>query len=149
MTLDYTHIISALPYDRPFLFVDEILESDENSIRGSYTFREDEYFYAGHFRHKAVTPGVILTECMAQIGLVCLIYCRHYSQGSEVPAMALSETAILFERPVYPGEKVIVHSQLIYCRLGKLKCEVRMENRVAERICRGTIAGIILKEGYA
>jgi 3-hydroxyacyl-[acyl-carrier-protein] dehydratase len=34
-------IIIRLPYSKPFLFVDELLDVNENSITGSYTFKED------------------------------------------------------------------------------------------------------------
>ncbi len=65
-------IISKLPYSKPFLFVDELLHIDENRVEGTYTFDENLDFYKGHFKDNPITPGVILTEVMAQIGLVCL-----------------------------------------------------------------------------
>jgi 3-hydroxyacyl-[acyl-carrier-protein] dehydratase len=65
-------IISKLPYSKPFLFVDEIISINENGVEGHFTFDENLDFYKGHFEHYPVTPGVILTETMAQIGLVCL-----------------------------------------------------------------------------
>ena len=37
---------------------------------GAYRFREDEFFYRGHFPGRPITPGVILIETMAQIGVV-------------------------------------------------------------------------------
>ncbi|RZM23479.1 MAG: beta-hydroxyacyl-ACP dehydratase, partial [Pedobacter sp.] len=61
-------ILSHLPYTEPFLFVDELLDIDENGATGTFTFREDLDFYKGHFKDHPVTPGVILTETMAQIG---------------------------------------------------------------------------------
>ncbi|MBT8319592.1 MAG: hydroxymyristoyl-ACP dehydratase, partial [Gramella sp.] len=60
-------ILDQLPYSKPFLFVDEILEVNDNSISGTFTFSKDLDFYRGHFSGNPVTPGVILTECMAQI----------------------------------------------------------------------------------
>ena len=65
-------IISLLPYQKPFLFVDGIDEISETAVQGYYTFKKHESFYKGHFKNNPITPGVILTECMAQIGLVCL-----------------------------------------------------------------------------
>jgi 3-hydroxyacyl-[acyl-carrier-protein] dehydratase len=65
-------IISKLPYSKPFLFVDELLQINENGVEGTYTFDGNLDFYKGHFKDYPVTPGVILTETMAQIGLVCL-----------------------------------------------------------------------------
>jgi 3-hydroxyacyl-[acyl-carrier-protein] dehydratase len=61
-----------LPYAKPFLFVDDISHIDENGVEGNYTFDENLDFYKGHFKDNPVTPGVILTEVMAQIGVVCL-----------------------------------------------------------------------------
>ena len=70
--MEKTDIISNLPYSKPFLFVDEIICIDENGVEGEYTFDENLDFYKGHFNENPVTPGVILTEVMAQIGVVCL-----------------------------------------------------------------------------
>jgi len=63
-------IIAKLPYRHPFLFVDEIIEVDDDGITGSYWFDPELDFYKGHFIDHPITPGVILTETMAQIGLV-------------------------------------------------------------------------------
>ena len=38
-------IIQLLPYQKPFLFVDELTNLEEEGITGNYTFRKDEYFY--------------------------------------------------------------------------------------------------------
>ena len=65
-------ILAKLPYSKSFLFVDEILHIDENGVKGTFRFDENLEFYKGHFVNNPVTPGVILTEVMAQIGLVCL-----------------------------------------------------------------------------
>jgi 3-hydroxyacyl-[acyl-carrier-protein] dehydratase len=40
---------------------------------GRSLYDENLDFYKGHFEHHPVTPGVILTETMAQIGFV-LVY---------------------------------------------------------------------------
>ena len=63
-------ILMAVPQQAPFRFIDDILEVDERRITGGYRFREDEYFYRGHFPGRPVTPGVILIEAMAQTGVV-------------------------------------------------------------------------------
>lgn len=145
--MDTSVIIAKLPYSKPFLFVDEILEVDGEHIIGRYTFKEDEYFYLGHFRDHPVTPGVILTECMAQIGLVSFgIYLLSGEVGKD-SQVAMSSTDIDFLKPVYPGETVTVYSEKIYYRFNKLKCKVSMKNDEGERVCSGTISGmLILKE---
>lgn len=137
-------IIFKLPYARPFLFVDELLHIDENGAEGTFVFSGDLDFYKGHFKDNPVTPGVILTETMAQIGVVCLgIYLlgNDFNSDSKI-ALTSSETEFL--KPVYPNEKVTVVSEKVYFRFGKLKCRVRMFNANNEEVCRGTIAGMII-----
>ncbi len=137
-------IISKLPYSKPFLFVDEILQSNENGVEGTYTFDENLNFYKGHFKDNPVTPGVILTEVMAQIGLVCLgIFLLNDSFNINT-SIALTSTGIDFLKPVFPNEKVTVISKKVYFRFGKLKCKVIMKNDKGEEVCTGTIAGMIV-----
>ncbi|MBD3581010.1 3-hydroxyacyl-ACP dehydratase FabZ family protein [Flavobacterium selenitireducens] len=136
-------ILARLPYADPFLFVDELIEIDENGAKGAFIFRETLDFYKGHFPENPVTPGVILTECMAQIGLVCLgifLLNEHFNTKSSI---ALTSTEIEFLKPVFPGERVVVQSTKKYFRFGKLKCEVEMRNENDEIVCNGVIAGIL------
>ncbi len=136
-------IISKLPYSKPFLFVDELLHIDENGVEGTYTFDENLDFYKGHFRDNPITPGVILTEAMAQIGLVCLGIYLLNDEFNTTTSIALTSTEIEFLKPVFPNEKVKIISEKMYFRFGKLKCKVSMKNKKGEEVCSGTIAGII------
>ena len=136
-------IISNLPYSKPFLFVDEILNIDENGVEGSYTFDASLDFYKGHFKDNPITPGVILTEVMAQIGLVCLGLFLLNNTLSKNNVIALTSTNIEFLKSVFPNEKVIVISEKIFFRFGKLKCKVKMINERKEEVCNGLISGIV------
>jgi len=143
-------ILAQLPYGKSFQFVDELLHVDENEIKGSFTFSESLSFYESHFKNHPVTPAVILTETMAQIGLVCFgIYLLKDSGIQGSPSVAMTSNAIDFLKPVYPGEKVTVSSEKIYFRFNKLSCKVKMENAAAEVVCRGTISGMLISEGNA
>jgi 3-hydroxyacyl-[acyl-carrier-protein] dehydratase len=138
-------IISLLPYEKPFFFVDTLTEVSENSVIGDYTFKEDEYFYKGHFKNNPITPGVILTEVMAQIGVVCLgIYLiREQLKITKYPEIALTSHAVDFYLPVFPNEKVTVISEKEYFRFNKLKCKVKLLNQKNELVCKGFISGMI------
>ncbi|PQB08524.1 hydroxymyristoyl-ACP dehydratase [Polaribacter filamentus] len=144
--MDTKNIIQYLPYSKPFLFVDELLEVSENGVSGTYTFSESEFFYKGHFKENPITPGVILTETMAQIGLVCLgIYLlKEDISSKKKPQIALTSNQVDFFLPVYPNEKVRVVSEKEYFRFNKLKCAVKMYNIKGELVCRGTISGMII-----
>ena len=137
-----TDILSKLPYSKPFLFVDEIISVNEDGVEGNFTFNSNLDFYKGHFIGNPVTPGVILIETMAQIGLVCFgIYLLRNENINA--SFALTSSEIEFLKPVYPNEKVTVFSEKVYFRFGKLKCRVKMMNSKNEEVCSGTIAGIV------
>lgn len=141
--MEKTDIISKLPYSKPFLFVDEIIRIDEDGVEGEFTFDENLDFYKGHFKENPVTPGVILTEVMAQIGVVCLGIFLLNDEFSKISVITLTSVSIDFLKPVFPNEKVTVVSEKIYFRFGKLKCKVSMQNNKGETVCSGVIAGMM------
>lgn len=139
-------IRQLMPYGEAFCFVDRFLELDENRVLGNYRFREDEWFYGSHFPGRPVTPGVILTECMAQIGLVGLgMYLMGMHLAPTLMDFAFTSSQVEFVRPVLPGETVTVEAEKVYFRMKKLKCKVSMSNAQGERVSYGTLAGMIVQ----
>ncbi|ASV32072.1 3-hydroxyacyl-ACP dehydratase FabZ family protein [Maribacter cobaltidurans] len=143
--MDNKEILALLPYDKPFLFVDNLQEINNEGAKGSFHFKEQLDFYKGHFKDNPVTPGVILTECCAQIGLVCLgIYLiGDEDLDSSKILIGMSSSEMEFLQPVYPGETVTVRSRKIYYRFHKLKCEVKMYNEENDMVCKGTLSGML------
>lgn len=127
------------------MFVDALTAISNEGITGHYTFKANEYFYAGHFKSNPITPGVILTECMAQIGLVCLgiFILNKENQTQKNSPIALTSSQIDFFLPILPNEKVTVISEKEVFRFNKLKCKVKMLNEKNELVCRGIISGMI------
>ena len=125
--------------------MEELTHISENGVKGYHTFKNDEYFYKGHFKDNPITPGVILTEVMAQIGLVCLGIYLLKDEFSEIkkPQIALTSYDIDFFLPVKPEERVEVVSEKIYFRFNKLKCDVQLFNQKNELVCKGTISGML------
>lgn len=144
--MNASQIIKNLPYQTPFLFVDALTEISEKGIIGNYTFKENAFFYEGHFKENPITPGVLLTETMAQIGVVCLgVYLlKDEISLDKKPKIALTSNQVDFFIPVLPNEKVTVISEKEYFRFNKLKCKVKMLNEKDELVCRGTISGMII-----
>jgi 3-hydroxyacyl-[acyl-carrier-protein] dehydratase len=143
-------ILKYLPYKSSFLFVDNITALDENGVTGDYILKKDAFFYEDHFPGNPVTPGVIITEIMAQIGLVVLgIYLMVNDNSPENGIMdegsfpLLTSTEVSFFKMVLPEEKVTVTSKKQYFRFGKLKCVVEMYNAAGEIVAKGVFSGII------
>lgn len=143
-------ILNYLPYKSSFRFVDHISLLSENEVTGDYTLRKDAFFYQDHFVGNPVTPGVIVTEIMAQIGLVVLgLFLMKSEDENSITAgnnfPLLTSTEVSFYKMVLPGEKVTVISKKQYFRFGKLKCYVEMLDSAGELIAKGFFAGIIKK----
>jgi 3-hydroxyacyl-[acyl-carrier-protein] dehydratase len=138
-------IVDSLPYGDGFKFVDQLLEIDEHSVIGVYRFQKIEYFYQHHFKDHPVTPGVILIECMAQIGLACLgTYLIHEKEGR--PQFVFTENHITFLNTVLPETTVIVTAKKEYFRFGKLKVLVQMIDENENKIAEGWMSGMILSK---
>ena len=142
-------VLTLVPQQAPFRFIDEIISLDEEQIVGAYRFREDEYFYRGHFPGRPITPGVILIETMAQIGVVAfgmyLLACQKNIRPSQLNGpLSLFSLAdgIEFKGIVKPGERVIVKGKKIYMRKGALKVDINMERENGEIVCVGQLAGM-------
>lgn len=127
------------------MFVDELTHISDNGVRGNYTFKESDYFYRGHFKDYPITPGVILIEVMAQIGVVCLgiFLLRDKLSDVKKPEIFLTSNNIDFFLPVIPDQKVNVVSEKIYFRFNKLKCKVHLFDEKNQLVCKGFISGML------
>jgi len=130
---NFTDILQRLPYSSPYRFVDEITFLSDTRAEGNYRFKPDEFFYEGHFTGRPVTPGLILVECMGQIGLVAMAL--YLFPGNDfVPLLSTVEAEFLV--PVLPGEKVFIESDKVFYRNGILKCNIRMFNESRTEVAR-------------
>jgi 3-hydroxyacyl-[acyl-carrier-protein] dehydratase len=154
ITMKYQHILDRLPYQSTFRFVDAITDLGPDRVTGHYTLKPDAFFYEDHFPGNPVTPGAILTEIMAQIGLVVLgIFLMTTApgrpaavgaEGQPAPVVPLLTSAdVSFLKMVLPGQKVTVISSKIYYKFDKLKCKVVMQDEAGETIAKGVFAGMI------
>jgi 3-hydroxyacyl-[acyl-carrier-protein] dehydratase len=144
------HILNHLPYKSSFRFVDNISKLTEDEVVGEFTLKEDAFFYEDHFAGNPITPGVIITEIMAQIGLVVMgIFLilkdteLNFGDDEQDLFPLLTSTDVSFFKMVLPGQKVTVISKKQYFRFGKLKCYVEMLDSTGELVAKGMFSGII------
>jgi 3-hydroxyacyl-[acyl-carrier-protein] dehydratase len=139
-------VLALVPQQEPFRFIDEILELDDDHIVASYRFREDADFYRGHFPGNPVTPGVILTEAMAQTGVVALgiyLYAKAFS-ADEVDKLVtvFTDANVEFSGVVKPGDRVVTTGRKKFFRRKKLRAEVEMRLDDGTIVCSGELSGM-------
>lgn len=111
--LDIYEILKRLPHRYPFLMVDRVLEVvPGQSIRALKNVTYNEPFFAGHFPHRPVMPGVMIIEALAQTagilafvtaGVVPTLNTRFYFAGIDKAR---------FRRPVEPGDQLILNARV-------------------------------------
>jgi len=99
-----SEIETLLPHREPFLFVDEIVEANDEKIVAKKIFSETEFFFKGHFPGYPVVPGVILIETMAQSGGAGLRKLGIIGDKSLFFLAAVDK--VKFRRQVRPGEEL-------------------------------------------
>ena len=71
-------IMRIIPHRPPMLLVDEAEKKDENSCRGSYTVKGDEWFLQGHFRYNMATA--VLWALVNILRVISLFLCAQRLQ---------------------------------------------------------------------
>jgi 3-hydroxyacyl-[acyl-carrier-protein] dehydratase len=101
-------ILEILPHRPPFLFVDKVTKMVPGKLIVTERFiRPDEPFFAGHFPGKAIMPGVLVLDGLAQTCGLLWGFSKQLKGGavSETPEIFfLAASNMKFVSPAYPGE---------------------------------------------
>lgn len=139
-------VLELLPQKEPFRFVDEIIEVDEKHIKARYRFRPEADFYRGHFPGNPVTPGVILLEAIAQVGVVALGIFLVAQDGGRAEVRrrvsVFTDAEVDFFGMVKPGDEVTVSATKVFFRRGKLRSKAEMTLDDGSVVCTATVSGM-------
>lgn len=120
-----------LPHRYPFLLVDRILEMEPGKRAvGLKAVTVNEPHFLGHFPGKAIMPGVLLIESMAQVGGMMMLAMEEH-RGKLAYLAAIENTR--FRNPVVPGDVFITEAKLVKARgnMGKVHVEGRVNGQLA------------------
>jgi len=102
-TLDVEQIKKLLPHRAPMLLVERLVDIVPGvSATGYKAVGINEPFFQGHFPDKAVMPGVLLVEAMAQTAGALVVYSLKEEAAAVVYFLTIEKAR--FRRPVVPGD---------------------------------------------
>jgi UDP-3-O-[3-hydroxymyristoyl] N-acetylglucosamine deacetylase/3-hydroxyacyl-[acyl-carrier-protein] dehydratase len=131
---DADEVLNILPHRYPFLMVDRIIGFEgETKIIGMKTVTMNEPFFQGHFPGHPVMPGVLQVEAMAQVASILLF---KLTKTSSRVGYFMSADGVKFRKPVFPGDVIYIHAELIKNRgdrLAKAKCHCVVNDAVVSQ----------------
>lgn len=131
MTLNSDEIKEILPHRYPFLLVDRVLECQPGvSAKGIKCVSANEMHFLGHFPEKAVMPGVLIIEALAQTGAVAMLTLEE-NKGKLVYFGGIKNAK--FKRQVVPGDVLELNVEIIAQKgpVGIGKAEAYVDGKLA------------------
>ncbi|MEO8880746.1 MAG: UDP-3-O-acyl-N-acetylglucosamine deacetylase [Gemmatimonadaceae bacterium] len=134
-------IIKQLPHRYPFLLVDRILEHDRGKrIVGLKNVTINEPFFQGHFPGHPVMPGVLIVECMAQVGGLMML--GDSEDASQLVMYFTSLDNVKWRKPVKPGDQLRIEVEMVQ-RRGRM-CKLHGVARVdGEIVCEADMGAMV------
>ena len=126
-------IESILPHRDPFLLVDEVLELEPGRrVVARWAIRDDAFWVPGHFPQRAVLPGVLIVESMAQTGAVAVLV-EEENRGKIAFFAGIDDCR--FKRVVEPGDVLTLTCEIDTVRgpIGRGKATAHVGDALAAR----------------
>ncbi len=139
--MDIHEIIEQLPHRYPFLLVDRVLECEPGKRIHAYkNVTINEPFFAGHFPHYPVMPGVLILEALAQAAGIL-----SFKTLGEKPDMTslfyfVGIDKARFKKTVAAGDQLHLHVEIQrqFRNIWKFKAAARVDGEIvadAELMC--------------
>lgn len=134
-------IIKALPHRYPFLLVDRILEHEPGKrIVGLKNVTINEPFFQGHFPGHPIMPGVLIVECMAQVGGLLML--TDVGDAAQLVMYFTSLDNVKWRKPVKPGDQLRLEIEMVQ-RRGRM-CKIHGVARVdGEIVCEADMGAMV------
>jgi 3-hydroxyacyl-[acyl-carrier-protein] dehydratase len=120
--MDIHEILKKLPHRYPILLVDRVLEIEPGKrIKALKNVTINEPFFAGHFPHRPVMPGVLMLEAMAQTAALLSFAAEGAGPDHQSVIYFAGIDGARFKRPVEPGDQLVMDVSLERSRAGIYK----------------------------
>lgn len=109
MTMEFEEIKRLLPQRFPFIMIDKVLrvEPGKEAVAVKNVSGNDIVFL-GHFPERAILPGALIIEAMAQTAIVFFSADRGTVTGKDTSLYLLGSVKARFYHPVVPGDQLVI-----------------------------------------
>jgi 3-hydroxyacyl-[acyl-carrier-protein] dehydratase len=111
--MEIHQILHHLPHRYPFLLIDRVLSCEPGSqITALKNVTINEPFFAGHFPHYKVMPGVLIIEAMAQAAAILSFKTIDTKADENSVYYFVGIDNARFKKPVTAGDQLIITAKL-------------------------------------
>lgn len=111
--MNIQQILKFIPHRYPFLLVDKVLEFElDKMLVAVKNVTINEPYFAGHFPEKAVMPGVLIIEALAQAAAILACRSIGWEPGETLFYLGSIENA-RFKKMVLPGDQLILRVEVL------------------------------------
>jgi 3-hydroxyacyl-[acyl-carrier-protein] dehydratase len=107
MQLDFEEIKKLVPQRFPFLMVDRVLEIEPGKhVIAVKNISGSDMVFLGHFPDKAVMPGALILEAMAQTAIILFAAEKEKQEEGKKPMYYFGSVKARFLHPAVPGDQL-------------------------------------------
>jgi 3-hydroxyacyl-[acyl-carrier-protein] dehydratase len=107
MQLDFEEIKKIIPQRFPFIMIDRVLEIDPGKYAIAVkNISGNDMVFLGHFPERAVMPGALILEAMAQTAIILFATKKESGDVDKKPLYFFGSVKARFLHPAVPGDQM-------------------------------------------
>jgi 3-hydroxyacyl-[acyl-carrier-protein] dehydratase len=112
-SMDIRQILEYLPHRYPFLLVDRVVSCEPGKrVVAIKNVTINEPFFAGHFPHHPVMPGVLIIEALAQAAAILTFSTHNHKADDTSVYYFVGIDKARFKKPVIPGDTLELNAEI-------------------------------------
>ena len=107
MQLDFEEIKKLIPQRFPFIMIDKVMELEPGKrVVAVKNVSGNDMVFLGHFPEKAIMPGALIIEAMAQASIILFATSEKKENTGKMPLYYFGSVKARFLHPAVPGDQL-------------------------------------------
>lgn len=114
MQLDFEEIKKLIPQRFPFIMLDKVIELNPGErVVAFKNVSGNDMVFLGHFPEKAIMPGALIIESMAQASIILFATSGKNDGVDKKPIYYFGSVKARFLHPVVPGDQLKIQVDVV------------------------------------